>query len=83
MTITIRKITHTSGVDCVINTTEVFGGMGDGSSDRLLDTDVGFDDIDSKICILSKSLCLSSRLLGPFQIDVGHDQATSPFFRKG
>lgn len=83
MAITIRKIAHTSGVDCVINTTEISGGMGNGSSNGLLDTDVGLDDIDPKICILSKSLCLSSRLLGPFQIDVSHDQATSPFFRKG
>lgn len=83
MTITIRKITHTSGVDCVINTTEIFGGMGNGSSDRLLDTDIGLDNIYSKVCILSKSFCLTSRLLGPFQVDVSHDQATSPFFRKG
>lgn len=83
MTITIRNITHASGVYCVINTTEISGGMGNGSSDGLLGTDVGLDEIDSKVCILSKSFCLSSRLLGPFQIDVGHDQATSPFFRKG
>lgn len=74
---------YTSGVDCVVNTTKIFGGMADGSSYRLLGTDINLDGINLEVWILSSSLGLSSRLLGPLHVDVSHDQATGPIFGKG
>lgn len=75
--------TYTSGVDCVVNATELFGGIDDSILDRLLVTDINFDDSDSKVWVLRKSLSLSSRLLSPLEVNVSHDQAAGAVFVKG
>lgn len=57
--------------------------MGNSSSDRPHDADIDLNGVNSKVCILRKRLGLSSRLLSPFQVDVGQDQATGPLFCEG
>lgn len=72
---TFHRRTYTSGVDCVVDTPEDIGRVGDGGPDRLFDTHVDLDGVGLEVGIDSHSLGLSSRLLSPFQIDIGDDQA--------
>lgn len=69
----IHQRTDTSGMNCVVNTTEVFGGVGDSYPERLFDTNVYSNCLDSKVGIDSNCLGLGSRLLSSFEIDISHN----------